>query len=439
MKIVTKIFNLLLLGGILLSFMLSMPVYAQTGQTCEAQGGTCITGATCPWNLPNQITPTSNCPGPTSICCGPAPQPCLPEGTKVEGALCDNLTVGCCEGLYCTEFEETQCRTEMYVYPGSGALAPTPTQICEKKKYAVCNNPVSANKGGEPGPVYFNPQVSIPGSVMIGGKEFSVTTCEPGQKISECGILVDGSTAQKYFAVFYRFFVAALAVVAVVMVMWGGFKRIMAAGAPEKVKDANDTIMGAISGMVIALLSYSILSLINPELVSLKSLDVYNVKREDFTLEPEEPITVTSVPPADFVAITEHPNIYQDLDTKKYPYLRADTLAKLMEAADLAVQQNITIELNYAARSLDEQQRLYEKNCSSGNCNPPTCNPMNNINRCPHTTGAAIDVTCKGVSSSNPCQTKLEAILLQVGFCRLTSEAWHFEYPHFSSKCTITR
>lgn len=439
MKRALRIFNLVLLAGTLLSFIISSPVYAQTVQTCEAQGGSCITGASCPWNLPNQITPTSNCPGPSSICCGAAPQPCLPEGTKKEGVLCDNLSPGCCEGLYCTEFTEKQCRTEIPVIVGSGAVAPTPTVICEEKKYAVCNNPASVNKGDEPEPVYFNPQVSIPGSVMIGGKEFSVKTCEPGQKISECGILVDGSTAQKYFAVFYRFFVAALVVVAVVMVMWGGFKRIMAAGAPERIKDANDTIMGAISGIVIALLSYSILSLINPELVSFKSLDVYNVKQENFTLEPEEPITTTSVPPADLVAITEHPNLYLDSDTKRYPYLRADTLAKLMEAANLATQQNITIELNYAARSLEEQERLYKKNCSNGNCNPPTCNPNGNINRCPHTTGAAVDVTCKGVSSSNPCQTKLEAILLQVGFCRLTSEAWHFEYPKFSSKCTITR
>ncbi len=430
---------MVLWGGILWSFIISLPVYAQTSQTCEAQGGTCLSGSACPWNLPTQITPTSNCPGPSNICCGQAPQPCLPEGTKKEGVLCDNLSPGCCEGLYCTEFEETQCRTEVPVIVGSGAVAPIPTQICEKKQYAVCNNPASANKGDEPEPVYFNPQVSIPGSVMLGGKEFSVKTCEPGQKISECGILVDGSTAQKYFAVFYRFFVAALMVVAVVMVMWGGFKRIMAAGSPETIKSANDTILGAISGIVIALLSYSLLSLVNPELVSLKSLDVYNVKREDFTLEPEEPVTATSVPPADFVAISEHSNLYQDLDTKKYPYLRADTLAKLMAAADLAGQQNIIIELNYAARSLDEQKRLYDKNCSNGNCNPPTCNPMNNINRCPHTTGAAVDVTCKGKSSTDECQTKLEAILLQVGFCRLTSEAWHFEYPKFSSKCTITR
>ncbi len=87
-----------------------------------------------------------------------------------------------------------------------------------------------------------------------------------------------------YLAVFYKFFVAALAVIAVVMVMWGGFKRIMAAGSPEKVKDANDTIMGAISGLVIALLSFSLLQLINPQLVKNILPEIEKVKKEGFAI-----------------------------------------------------------------------------------------------------------------------------------------------------------
>lgn len=117
-------------------------------------------------------------------------------------------------------------------------------------------------------------QIGIPGtgvkycSVYTLGEEPKVCTsdadctsvggiCKPGVKGGFPG----------YLAAFYKFFVAALAVIAIVMVMWGGFKRIMAAGAPDKVKDANDTIVGAITGVVIALVSYSLLSLVNPKLV----------------------------------------------------------------------------------------------------------------------------------------------------------------------------
>ncbi len=85
-----------------------------------------------------------------------------------------------------------------------------------------------------------------------------------------------------YIAYFYRFFVSALAVMAVVMVMWGGFKRIYAAGSPERVKDANNTIISAISGLAIALLSYTLLNLVNPKLVNLPSLAIEIPKKQGF-------------------------------------------------------------------------------------------------------------------------------------------------------------
>lgn len=94
-----------------------------------------------------------------------------------------------------------------------------------------------------------------------------------------------------YIAAFYKFFMAALAVMAVVMVMWGGFKRIMAAGSPERVKDANTTIMGAITGVIIALLSYSLLALVNPNLVQNFGINIEKIKPEyindDWCPEPD--------------------------------------------------------------------------------------------------------------------------------------------------------
>src|SRR3989338_2239062 len=85
-----------------------------------------------------------------------------------------------------------------------------------------------------------------------------------------------------YMAAFYKFFVAALVVIAVGVVMWGGFKRIMAAGSPERVKSANETIIGAITGVVIALISYSLLSLVNPNLVKNFGLNIEKIKPESY-------------------------------------------------------------------------------------------------------------------------------------------------------------
>lgn len=85
-----------------------------------------------------------------------------------------------------------------------------------------------------------------------------------------------------YLAAFYKFFIAMLAVVSVVMVMWGGFKRIMAAGSPERIKDANDAIISAITGLILALISYTLLNLVNPSLVNFTRLKLDKVKTELF-------------------------------------------------------------------------------------------------------------------------------------------------------------
>ncbi len=64
------------------------------------------------------------------------------------------------------------------------------------------------------------------------------------------------------------------------MIMWGGFKRIMAAGNAENVKNANGTIFAAIIGLVITLISYTLLNLINPSLVSFQPLTITPIKKE---------------------------------------------------------------------------------------------------------------------------------------------------------------
>ncbi|MFH1866860.1 MAG: hypothetical protein ABIJ81_02130 [Patescibacteria group bacterium] len=86
-----------------------------------------------------------------------------------------------------------------------------------------------------------------------------------------------------YLTIFYKFFVAAIAVMAVVLIMWGGFKRIYAAGNAERIKDANETLFGALAGLVIALLSYSLLNLVNPKLVEFPELRIPKIKVQNIS------------------------------------------------------------------------------------------------------------------------------------------------------------
>ncbi len=92
------------------------------------------------------------------------------------------------------------------------------------------------------------------------------------------GLLEKVSGFAEYLSVFYKFFMAALAVMAVVVIMWAGFKRILAAGRAEAIKDANEAFFSAIVGLVIALLSYSLLSLVNPKLVEIAELRIPKIK-----------------------------------------------------------------------------------------------------------------------------------------------------------------
>lgn len=86
----------------------------------------------------------------------------------------------------------------------------------------------------------------------------------------------------QYLTIFYKFFVAMIAVMSVVMIMWGGFKLIYRGGSAPAVTDAKETIFGAIAALVIALLSYSLLNLVNPVLVTFPDFELPLIRQESF-------------------------------------------------------------------------------------------------------------------------------------------------------------
>ncbi len=71
----------------------------------------------------------------------------------------------------------------------------------------------------------------------------------------------------------YDSFLAIIGIIAAVMMMWGAFKWIVAAGSPEKIKGAQTTIFAGVSGLVLAIFSYMILYVVNPQLTVLKPIN----------------------------------------------------------------------------------------------------------------------------------------------------------------------
>lgn len=76
----------------------------------------------------------------------------------------------------------------------------------------------------------------------------------------------------EYIAEVYQFVVAAVAIVAVVMIMFSGIKWAAAAGNQSMIGDSKERIKSAFFGLALALGSYTILALINPNLVIIPAI-----------------------------------------------------------------------------------------------------------------------------------------------------------------------
>ncbi|GEM_PF-3915632 len=82
------------------------------------------------------------------------------------------------------------------------------------------------------------------------------------------GEAIDGTTFAKYVRAIFIGFIYAVGVLAVVMVIFGGVKWVAAAGNPARINDAREIVNNAIIGLVIALTSVVLLSLLDPKLVN---------------------------------------------------------------------------------------------------------------------------------------------------------------------------
>lgn len=257
--------------------------------------------------------------------------------------------------------------------------------------------------------------------------------------------VIDSSVLPNYIIWLYKFVFAVAGLLAVFMITIGGIIWIFAGGNSSKVSQAREYITGAVTGLLLAVFSYSILYIINPALVMNSLPEITMVEKVEFE-ENIEPDIMSMIPPKNLVKVENINNVVITGAANKYPYLREDTLEAFKKANNCLKSKNIKLQVNYFSRTLDEQQSLYAKNCKNGKCSPPTCNPNSGINSCPHTSGAAVDVVCEGKSSNHDCQNTLQACFLDNGWCRLQSEKWHFEYPlmkkdgkirGFSSTCSV--
>lgn len=85
---------------------------------------------------------------------------------------------------------------------------------------------------------------------------------------------VDPNTLGTYLQSIYRYAIGAVGILATVVMMFGGVMWITSGGNNERVSDAKAWIGASITGLVLALSSYTILYLINPNVLTFRPIDL---------------------------------------------------------------------------------------------------------------------------------------------------------------------
>jgi hypothetical protein len=228
--------------------------YQSSQISCELK-----TGTSCPFTKPNSsdCSKVQECSSfaPQTVCCVET----FPGDTLKRTICTEQGTSVDCQKI-CTQ-DKDLCLKNMKPIPGDCALQDS------------CNKPAEAIT---PPPIKFEPiipsfNVQIPGLTLP-------TSLQP----TADGHYVFIPFLALYFTAIYKFSVGAAAVLAVIMIAIGGFIYLTAAGDPGKTGKAKTMIVNAVVGLFIAVGSYTVLSLINPDLLTFKSLRIEIVQRTEY-------------------------------------------------------------------------------------------------------------------------------------------------------------
>ena len=91
---------------------------------------------------------------------------------------------------------------------------------------------------------------------------------------------------ESYIALIYNYLIGVATILAIVMIMYGGFRWVTAAGNPERIGQAKQTIIGAVIGLVLALFSYTLLNVINPDILRMQMPRIKKVRQVMFEMKP---------------------------------------------------------------------------------------------------------------------------------------------------------
>ncbi|GDX62939.1 hypothetical protein LBMAG34_4730 [Candidatus Saccharibacteria bacterium] len=101
------------------------------------------------------------------------------------------------------------------------------------------------------------------GSTMFATKVFAQTSqLENSVNSVQKGANVGGTTLTEYISLIINILLGIIGVVAVIMLIIGGFRYVLSAGNEKATSGAKDTILFAIIGIVVAVLAFAIVNFV---------------------------------------------------------------------------------------------------------------------------------------------------------------------------------
>lgn len=117
-------------------------------------------------------------------------------------------------------------------------------------RLVLAQNPLTTLKDAAEKPITYTPEVAIPG-------------------LFDSATTINNDSIGNYIRAIYIYFIWTVGIVATFMLVYGAVRWIAAAGNTARIKDARDTMTNSIIGLIIALTSYALLYVINPQLLNL--------------------------------------------------------------------------------------------------------------------------------------------------------------------------
>lgn len=136
----------------------------------------------------------------------------------------------------------------------------------------------------------FQPVVPVLG-VQIPGLTFTPASRENN--------VVTVSYLAEYINAGYRYLVGVIMVIAIIMVVWGGFRFLLGSANVGNISKAKETIRDAIVGMLLVIGAFVILETINPATTELRSLELSSTVRQEFNLDLHD-VTGETIDATDF-------------------------------------------------------------------------------------------------------------------------------------------